>query len=60
MTWEHEDWCDPDACTCQDVCGVTRDHDLEEHDSADGITHYVCRTCGAEIIVDEAGDDDFS
>lgn len=36
-----------------DVCGETIDHDLREMGSADGITTYECRRCGAEIIEDK-------
>lgn len=33
-----------------DICGETIDHDLREISSADGVTTYECRRCGAEIF----------
>lgn len=33
----------------EEICGYTYDHDLREVDSADGITVYECRNCGAEV-----------
>jgi hypothetical protein len=35
-------------------CGFSWDHSLDEGESADGITVYICRECGAEIIEDES------
>lgn len=35
-------------------CGYSWDHDLDEGETVDGITVYICRECGAEIIDDES------
>lgn len=39
-----------------EVCGETYDHDLMLIGSADGISSYECRTCGAEVVDDEDAD----
>jgi hypothetical protein len=40
----------------QEGCGYSYDHDLKLIGSADGITTYECRECGAEVVDDENAD----
>ncbi len=46
MTDDEDEW----------VCGESYDHNLELFDERDGVSSYVCRECGAEIISDESDD----
>lgn len=56
------DWCkerplgDPPEDDDEDICGWSYDHTLDLTGQSDGVSVYVCRECGCEIIEEDEAD----